>query len=169
MSMIGNLLRISTKQIEALRADPSRIERVLHPQSDGDTAMSEDVHADIDKAWHGLHYLLTGQAWDAPLPLAFLVCGTELGDIDVGYGPARAFDAGEVRAIAEALQPITTETLRARFDGAAMMKAEIYPQIWDRDPATDDTLGYLLEYFELLKTFVLDTAEAGAGLIVYLN
>ena len=36
---------------------------------------------------------------------------------------------------------------RRRFVPAAMMKADIYPAIWDRDPAEDDTLGYLCDYF----------------------
>lgn len=28
-----------------------------------------------------------------------------------------------------------------------MVKKEIYPEIWDRDPKDDDTLGYLIEYY----------------------
>lgn len=168
MSMIGNFLRLSTKKVEALRAAPERITKVLYPE-EGDTVMSDDVHVDIDKAWHGIHYLLTGQAWEGEPPLNFILGGREIGDVDVGYGPARGFTADEVRAIATALEPITAETLRPRFDGKAMIDAEIYPQIWDRDPASDDTLGYLLAHYETLRAFVIETAELGAGMIVYLN
>ncbi len=50
-----------------------------------------------------------------------------------------------------------------------MMTLEIYPKIWDRDPQEDDTLGYLLEYYETLRTFVRQTKDAGKGLIVFLS
>lgn len=170
MSMIGNLVRMSTKKVEALRLHPERITKVLYPdKEEGDTVMSDDVHLDIDKAWHGIHYLLTGTAWEGSAPLNFLLAGEPLGDVDVGYGPALSYLADEVRAIAAALQPITADTLRPRFDRDDMMASEIYPQIWDRDPASDDTLGYLLEHYETLRAFVIETAELGAGLIVYLN
>lgn len=169
MSMIGNFLRVPTKRVEALRENPHRITRLLYPSEEGDTVTSDDVHLDLNKAWHGIHYLLNGDAWEGTPPLDFIVGGQPIGDVDVGYGPARGFTADEVRAIATALAPITGDMLRARFDPKAMMAAEIYPTIWDRDPAQDDTLGWLLDSFENLKEFVLDTAEAGAGMIVYLN
>ncbi len=48
------------------------------------------------------------------------------------------------------------------------MKAEIYPEIWDRDPAEDDAQGYLVEMFEHLKAFVEKTAEQKKGMVVYI-
>src|SRR5215203_4027303 len=52
---------------------------------------------DLDKSWHGIHYLLTKTAWAGEPPLSFLVLGgAEVGDIDVGYGTARAFRSDEV-------------------------------------------------------------------------
>jgi len=42
---------------------------------------------DIQKAWHGLHYLLCVQPWDGDLPLRNAVLGgSEIGP-DLGYGP----------------------------------------------------------------------------------
>ncbi len=91
---------------------------------------------DLDKSWHGIHYLLTGSADEGGAPLDFLVAGgTEVGDEDVGYGPARVFTSAQTRAIAAALAAVTDDELRARFAPEAMMRAEIYPEIWDRDPA----------------------------------
>jgi len=59
---------------------------------------------------HGIHFLLTGTAWEGDFPLAFIVRGgREVGD--VGYGPARIFTSDEVQAIANALRPITREVL----------------------------------------------------------
>src|SRR5262249_60003757 len=75
----------------------------------------------LDKAWHGLHYLLCGAAEPAPGPLGQAVIGgTEIGD-DLGYGPARYFTAAQAAGIARALQaPRLEARLRARFDPAAI-------------------------------------------------
>ena len=125
---------------------------------------------DIDKAWHGLHFLFTGEAWAGEPPLGFILAGgTEIGDEDVGYGPARAFTSAEVGEIAAAFDTLTRDELARRFDPARMMELEIYPEIWDRDPTDDDTLEYLLEYFDLLKEFVSRGAASGRGMLVYLS
>lgn len=125
---------------------------------------------DLDKAWHALHYLFTGTAWDGDAPLAFLVKGgKDVGDIDVGYGPARAFDAAAVQAIHAALAPLDEILLKARFHPDDMMKLEIYPEIWDRDPKDDDTFGYCMDNFRNLKTFVAKAVTRNVGLIVYLT
>ncbi len=167
MSMIGNFLRISTKKVEALRANPERITKVLYPdQDEGDIVMSDDVHLDVDKAWHGIHFLLNGEVWSGKPPLDFIVAGDPIGDVDVGYGPARGFVADQVRAIASALEPITADVLRGRFDPRAPGWAEVYPTHGSVDA---DALDYFVSHFEELRDFVLETAELGAGMIVYMN
>jgi hypothetical protein len=124
---------------------------------------------DLDKAWHGIHFMLTQTAWEGSAPLNFLLIGgTEIGDIDVGYGPARGMTSMEVRTVAEALQDIDESFMRARFDSTLMMELEIYPTIWDRDPDEDDTFGYCMEYFLLLRNFVTSASERGMGLIISL-
>jgi hypothetical protein len=133
-------------------------------------AEGEVAETDLDKAWHGIHYMLTQTAWEGEEPLNFLVGGgTTVGDVDVGYGPARAFASDEVNAISSALRPIDSQFLRKRFDPEQMMKLEIYPTIWDRDPADDDTFGYCAEYFASLKTFIEEAAKRNVGLIVYIT
>lgn len=122
---------------------------------------------DLDKAWHGIHFMLTQTAWEGEAPLNFLLLGgTEIGEIDVGYGPARGMTSAEVRTVAEALRNIDESFMRARFDPALMMELEIYPTIWDRDPDEDDTFGYCMEYFVMLRDFVISATERGTGLII---
>jgi hypothetical protein len=130
-------------------------------------AHDEGEIVDLDKAWHGIHYLLTGTAWEGDPPLNFLVIGgREVGDDEVGQGPARTYTAAESREIAGALAALSDAELRSRFAPDAMMRLEIYPEIWDRDPAEDDTLGYLMEYLGLLRTAVATVVERGHGLLV---
>jgi hypothetical protein len=144
--------------------------RATAPAVDFPLAPGEVDTIDLDKAWHGIHFMLTGTAWEGEPPLNVLVQGgTVIGEVEVGYGPARGMTAVEVRAIAEALAGIDEAFMRARFDPARMMQLDIYPGIWDRDPAEDDSFGYCMEYFGALRTFVMRAAERGVGLIISLT
>jgi hypothetical protein len=126
-------------------------------------AEDESMDTDLDKAWHGIHYLLTQTDWGGAFPLNFLVeGGANVGDIEVGVGPARAFRAAEVQAIDQALRGIGEATLRARFDPAAMQALEIYPDaIW----CNEEALDYCIEYFGVLKDFVARAAERRLGML----
>jgi len=129
----------------------------------------EVTDADLDKAWHAIHYMLTKSAWEGEPPLNFLLKGgAEVGDLEVGYGPARVLTSDEVHQINAALKPIDGEFLKSRFDPAEMTKLEIYPDIWQRDPAEDDTFGYCVEYFRVLKGFFEQAADRNLGLVIYL-
>lgn len=144
--------------------------RAKPPAVDFSLAPGEVDTIDLDKAWHGIHFMLTGTAWEGTPPLNFLMHGgVEIGDVEVGYGPARGMTAAEVKAVAGALARIDEAFMRARFDPAQMMQLDIYPGIWDRDPAEDDTLGYCMEYFSELRAFVMRAAERGAGLVISLT
>ena len=122
---------------------------------------------DLDKAWHGIHFLLTGSAWEGDPPLNFLVAGgTEVGDIDVGYGPARVFRSSEVAEIHKALDGLQEHDLRNRYKPDVMIENDIYPSIWDRDPDEDGALDYLLEYFFELKSFISAAASKRLGIVV---
>lgn len=130
----------------------------------------EGESADLDKAWHGIHYLLTRSVWEGEPPLNLLVAGgREVGHVDVGYGPARVLSPAEVRAAAEALAALSDDDLRARFNPAEMMSMKIYPEIWDRSPEEDDTLGYLMECVATLRDFLAQVVERGHGAVVYVT
>jgi hypothetical protein len=164
MSMILGLKRATDQQIDKLLHDPDTILDFLDSDETG-TRSTDEI--DLDKAWHGLHYLLTGTDWKGEEPWCYLLSGgTPVGDVDVGYGPARALRSAEVAAFAQALGSITPDELRRRFDPRAMTSLRIYPTIWHRCPDEDDTLGYLVQYFELLKPFVQETAQRGLGLVI---
>lgn len=137
---------------------------------DLDLAASECVTTDLDKAWHGIHYLLTGSAGEGDPPVNFLVAGgTEVGDIDVGYGRARVFRAAEVKEIHDALTAIDADDLGNRYEPERMMKEEVYPTMWDPDPEKDEGLEYLLEYYAILRRFIGDAANRDAGIVISLT
>ena len=129
------------------------------------TSNGEDL--DLDKSWQGIHFLLTGTGYEGKPPLDFIVRGgTEIADVEVGISPPRVLKSDEVRPIADALDHLPPDELRERFDPERMLEEGIYPDIWDRDPAEDDTLGYLIEHYTDLRAFVRRAADRGDGLIV---
>ncbi|MDD3119482.1 MAG: YfbM family protein, partial [Victivallales bacterium] len=124
---------------------------------------------DIDKAWHGIHFLLTGTAWEGEGPLGFILNdGLPIGDIDVGYGPARAFSAAETQAIGQALEAVSPATLRAAYDPGKFAAMEIYPDIWDDEDDAEENITYLLEHFIAMRQFILHLAARRSGMIVFL-
>lgn len=166
MSMNGNFRALPDEELQALIGEPSRVEQLLYASFFGGSNGNGD-ELEIDKAWHGLHFLLTGTAWEGSVPLNFIVSGgEEVGD-DLGYGPARGLNSEDVKKIDTALDPLTTDELRQRFDADRMTELEIYPFGWSHDP--DGELDYLLEFFTELRAFVRRTAERRHALLVYLS
>ena len=162
MSMIGNFLQLSPDELAPLVADPSRTEALIYPDDE-----EHENSIDVDKAWHGIHYLLTGDSWGGEPPLANAVLGgTEIGD-DFGYGPARYLTADEVHAVAVALKDITPDAFRVRYVPAELTKNEIYPEIWS-DP-DDDAVGYLTTWYETLRDYYIDAAARGHAMLKYLG
>ncbi len=172
MSMIGNLRRLSDAKLATLFAAPASIGDYLEQEGspdDGDDEAFADL--DIEKAWHGIHFMLNGSAWESRGVLGFLVtCGAEIGKEDVGYGPARGFTSVEVREISKALHPITKEALLAGYDAETMDAQTVYPGGWT-EQADDDPefMEYFVEQFEQLKDFVDGAAKEGEALIVFIN
>ena len=167
MSMIGNFRALPEEELQALFADPARVEQLLYESFFGGSSNGNRNELDVDKAWHGIHFLLTGSAWEGSFPLGFIVAGgREIGD-DLGYGPARSLTSQEVHTIDAALEPLASDELRRRFDADRMTELQVYPFGWSHDP--DGELEYLLEYYAELRGFVRRAAERGHALLVYLS
>jgi hypothetical protein len=169
VSIIANLRSASDPQLDALLAEPERLEDFLDDEEDFGRP-APVLELDLDRAWHGIHFLLTGTAVEGQAPLDFLERGgQEVGDVDLGYGPARALRAAEVAVIARALEGVSSQALRERFDPLRMRMLEIYPDTWDGKADEADPLGFLLSYFEELRTYVQRVAQTGLGMLVYLS
>jgi hypothetical protein len=121
---------------------------------------------EVEKAWHGLHYLLAGNANEVTPGAGQAVFGGREVGPDRGYGPARLLNAEEVATVSTALSMLKPAALRARFKPAAMDKAEIYPGGWGEEPGN---LKWLLDAFKELKKFYAGAAARGSGVLVYIT
>ncbi|MGI9147108.1 MAG: YfbM family protein [Chloroflexota bacterium] len=162
MKMIGNLRPASDSEIERLLANPSEITRFLY----GADADSRE-RVVLNKAWHAIHYALTGSRLGGVEPLNFLAAeGTPVGEVDVGFGPARVLTSRQVSHIAAALGPIEPEDVAARVDLSAFDQEAIYPGNWRSN-------GFGVEYvttnYREMRSLIQRAAERGQGLVLYIN
>ena len=163
--MIGNYLRITPEVLADLRVRPESILDFLYPE--GDEPHPAGRHLDLDKSWHAIHFLLNGDKWEGSPPLFNAVLGGKpIGEVDVGYGPARSLGPEEVRDVADALDGIPAYQLLDKYDAEAMNEEEIYPHGWS---GNEEEREYISSYFLALVTFFRRASQAGDAMVLYLN
>jgi hypothetical protein len=162
MAMIANLRPATDSDIERLLANPAEITRYLY----GSGADSCE-RLELQKAWHAIHYTLNGSRLGGDAPLNFLVSeGTPVGEIDVGYGPARIFTSEQVRRLASELILIAPEEVRRRVDLQRFDAEGIYPGNWQ---SNGYDANYVVDNYRNMRDLVARAASQGLGLILYIN
>jgi hypothetical protein len=161
MGMECMVSAIKPSDVQRILDDPDGIESILEPGSRSEMVIS------LEKAWHGLHYLLTGSAHDGEFPLGFILQGGQEFGEDDGYGQPRLFNPSEVAQIDQALAAISDDQLWRRFDAEQMSEQGVYPDIWDEDDP--DLREEYLHYFNELKSIVNRAAQKKCGLVVMLT
>ncbi|PQO47627.1 YfbM family protein [Blastopirellula marina] len=136
-------------------------------------AEDDPTRVDLEKDWHALHFLLTGDSslqpdGDPDDPLFRVVMGGEATMLDASYGPARKFDKAEIAQIVAALRPLTTEDLRERFSAEAFNEAGIYPEPYPGGWTLDEVEG-LFDAFPKLQQLFEDALATNEVVITYIN
>ena len=107
-------MQITSAELTSLTTDEKQF-RTIALESDRD-------YTDIDKAWHGLHYLLSKK--DSSLLNKALLDGQEVLS-DVECTAIRCLPSDLVKQISEVLQTISVENLASYYNPREMK--EIYP------------------------------------------
>ena len=170
--MIMNLLRISKQELENYIQTPSLFEEkldVLYESEDND-----DAFLDIDKAWGGILYLLTGKAFASGSPedkvdslnRIFFSAQFFDEDMDVGYGPAHCLTPEQVAGIQRKIASLTEADLKAHYNPEAMCEEEeLYPSLdWN-----EEDFEYLYSHFQALQSFFATAASRGEAMITFLS
>jgi len=161
MSMTGRYLKLSAQQLQEVIDETVDVNELVWPQDGSDPAGA----LDIDKTWHVIHFLLTGEAWGGEAPLANAVLGgTELPETDAGYGPFRYLLPEEVQAVSKALAGISPPALWARFDPQTAEAAEIYG--WEGD---EKQCEYVSGNYQSLQMHFAQAATAGQAMLLHLS
>jgi hypothetical protein len=119
----------------------------------------------LEKACHGVHYLMCGATDPGSTLLSQVVMGgTEVGE-DLGYGPARYFEADKIPDIVRELTGAGLESeMQARFDPAQMTTAQIYPFGWQ-----PSDLKWVMDEFHKLRQFFIEAGAAKYAVITNLE
>lgn len=162
MGMYLHLFQVDPENVDSewngARSEPETVDEA------GGNPAGSVPSLSLEKAWHGLHYLMSGSAAEGEEPWNFLLLGGEpLGD-DTGYGPPRYFDPDSVRRLNLVLRNLSDEQLWSRFDADTMENEGVYPGIWDEEEA--DLKEEYLEYFHELKDFMQKLNEHQKGMII---
>lgn len=166
--MIQSYLRVDNETLNNFIGDSSRLEDIVFKQNNTDN----ENFLDLDKAWEGVFFLITGQSLaeaieeEAPL-LGILIGPTEIDpDQDMGYGPATYTTAEQTSDIYNAIKDLTKEELSANYDPSRMAEEGIYPDIWEDD---ENALEYLLDYFDDLKNFYRKAVVEEEAVVTFLG
>ena len=164
MGMAACFASAGVETLNHLRSNPGEMEGFICPDDDEGEPPN---YADVDKAWHCIHFMLTGRTDRGPELLSSAIFGgDEIGE-DVGYGPARIMDPAEVKKVAVALMSIDDAAFSSRFNPQAMKSADIYlADMCLRDGT--EALDYLLQNFHSLAEFYRAAASRDDGAILWL-
>lgn len=148
---------------DLLKLVQERLARRVDPEAGKREVLS------LEKAWHGVHYLLAGAVEPGPeLRSQAVMGGVELGDDAQGfsgYGPARYFRAAQVRELSEELRrPEVESEAAARFDPAKMSQLQIYPG-WREG---EEDKQWLMDAFTRLRDFYASAAANGRAIVTCL-
>lgn len=163
MGMYCTFRRVSMEKIEAYLNNSQLLEDDFYSNE-----LAEVPKLDIDKAWDGIHFLLTGNPISKhEHPLSAVITGIH--DIDenqdFGYGPARYIDSQAVKSLNEKIKFIDLEMLLLSFNPHKMAELNVYPEIWEDVHAFE----YLREYFVKLQSFYQHAAWANEGIVIIIN
>ena len=154
MGMYGMIVPATAEDVARLRAGDEAFE-----------PFAGEGSASMEKMWHALHFLFTGTQYEIgsePLSKAVLggdAVGSAPGDVDVRY-----LVPDDVRAIASAFAATSFDAVWKRFDPDQMTRTEIYPQVWDEDPA--ELRAEIGGCYDAIAACYAEAAAAGKGMLL---
>jgi len=162
MGMSASFYRVSNSMLQTIMSNLDDIDEIIYESQE-----IQDTELDIDKSWHGIYFLLTGDAsfetTNQTLAGQAILGGEEIGE-DLGYGPLRFLSASKVIEIHHELSSITISELSSRFHLEKINKVEIYPS--DRN-WTEEDRDYLVEHYaQLVKFYQVAASNEEAVLLL---
>jgi len=185
------LIRTSPENVEVLRGRPKAVAEFVYqdpeayeepklgffskllgaaPKVDSEPVPERSFgdEADLDKAWHIVHYLLCGDPGRGEGPLALI--GDDLhplADLDLGLGKPNVISPDLVRAFAEAASGMSDEEFLLRYKPEEMPLDDLYMGNVVARGDVDDIREYALENFHILRDFVKQASACDEAIITY--
>jgi len=166
MGMIGNYFRTDGETVNKVKCGELSLVELCYEAED---SMDSDSFLYIDKSWHAIHFVLSGEVWDATDdPLSKVVLnGNIVNDEDMGYGPAMLLMSDELHDINKALEGFTKEWFLEQFSITDMIANEIYPVMNDENG--DDFFEYIYHYFTEIVDFLKKAEQSNQCVLFFVN
>lgn len=116
----------------------------------------------LEKAWHPIHYILSGSAQPTDSPLGQAVLGGEPTGADLGYGKARLLSGESVILIAAALKDVD---FRQAFEAADKSPEKLEGLYLGKQLAQE--FDYLAHYFPSLVEVYARAAKTRSSILAY--
>ena len=156
MGMVAYLCRASAEEVGDVRSNPDSVDDFAFDEARADRLV------DFDKAWHALHFMLTGEAGSTDHPLNLLVASDpEMeGTDELGFGGYWLAEPDRVRRFSAALSEISDEALAGRYDPTAMVAENIYLSDVFEDEGVE-ALPYVLQGVAGLRRLAAEATRHG--------
>jgi len=157
------LFAVSDADLARITTEPPLVQHLFDCEP-GSRAANDlpRVSFEVEDYWGALDFILTGDTDGIDGPIGFLLTwGTPIGDIDVGYGPARALTPRQVRDVSDALAKISPESFAQRINMATLEAEGVYhaDTFLEKD---------LVDLYAELRAFIERAAVEQSGLVIAL-
>lgn len=162
MGMIGCYIRISEENVLKLQQAEDNLQGLVFGDMDKDNTIS------IDKAWHAIHFTLTGCPFggeDDNIFSKLVMSGNVFMEID-GEPPAMLITANDVKKLSEAMDSLEEQQFREKFNISEMLENNIYPVMDDENE--EEFFDYVWANLIELKKFIEEAANERQAVIFYI-
>ncbi|MDB3086435.1 DUF1877 domain-containing protein [Clostridioides difficile] len=162
MGMIGCYIRISEENVLKLQQAEDNLQGLFFGDMDEDNTIS------IDKAWHAIHFTLTGCPFggeDDNIFSKLVMSGNVFMEID-GEPPAMLITANNVKKLSEAMDSLEEQQFREKFNISEMLENNIYPVMDDENE--EEFFDYVWANLIELKKFIEEAANERQAVIFYI-
>jgi hypothetical protein len=164
MPMVGNFQSFTSKQIESLINKNGDIDEEISVNYLNE---SNPDYLYIDKAWHGIHFILTDSSCEGEKPQSLVILGGDDIGEDFGYGPGKLIMPDDVIEVSNYLKSIDLLSLRKKYNPEVFEKAEIYPQgIWHEKKI--EAYEYIERYLKKVIEYYNIAAKLNRAVIKYI-
>ncbi|KPI48255.1 hypothetical protein IM33_17520 [Clostridioides difficile] len=159
MGMIGCYTRISEEDVLKLQQAEGNLQDFVFED------VYENSTINIDKAWHTIHFTLTGCSFggdDDNIFSKLVLSGNIFMEID-GEPPAMLITADDVKKLSEAMNNLEEQTFRKKFNISEMLENNIYSVMDDENE--EEFFDYVWANLIELKKFIEEASNEGQAVI----
>jgi len=165
MGIIANYNYLSNKDLKELKTFYSEENEVFEETEEVNSDVK--ISLDLDKMWDALHFVLTGVSSSEPIknnPLSEAILGvTSIEEVEEFLSYTEKV---RIQDIVSALEHFDMETAMETFSMKECQRANLYPDIWDDEEATDEIKEELTDCFQKLKDFYQKILEVNGNVTI---